>query len=150
MAQNGRKQFQQSFNIVDMSNIHGKHVQSVKTCRNLIRGIVFLTNTASVTDVFEIIALMPFSPKMVQTFLFYVCVWSLLGQGSQWEWRMVKLPNWRHSDVIWLRSAPAIQEFIGSRGHTRIWNMKVHLSWTNRGVEALQLLWSRTSKGASI
>ena len=40
-----------------MSNIHGKHVQSVKTWRNLIRGIVFSTNTASVTDVFEIIAL---------------------------------------------------------------------------------------------
>ena len=40
-----------------MSNIHGKHVHSVKTWRNLIWGIVFSANTASVMDVFEIIAL---------------------------------------------------------------------------------------------
>lgn len=72
---------------------------------------------------------------MLQTFLFYVCVCSLLGQGSQWEWGIVRLPNWRHSDVIWLRSAPVIQEFIGSRGHTGIWNIKVHLCWTNQGIE---------------
>ena len=39
-----------------MSNIHGRHVHSVKTWRNLIWGIVFSANTASVTDAFEIIA----------------------------------------------------------------------------------------------
>ena len=57
-AQNAQNQFQQSFNIVDMSNIHGKHVHSVKTWWNLILGIVFLAQTASVPDVFEIIAQM--------------------------------------------------------------------------------------------
>ena len=30
-APNVQNQFQQSFDIVDMSNIHGKHVHSVKT-----------------------------------------------------------------------------------------------------------------------
>ena len=35
------KQNQQSFKIVDMSNIHGKHVHRIKTWRNLIWGIVF-------------------------------------------------------------------------------------------------------------
>ena len=38
-----------------MSYIHGKHVHSVKTWRNLIWGFVFSANTVSVTDVFEII-----------------------------------------------------------------------------------------------
>ena len=65
-AQSARKQFQQSFNIMDMSNIHGKHVHSVKTWRNLIWGIVFSANTASVTDIFEIIV------KMVYTVHFTV------------------------------------------------------------------------------
>ena len=47
-AQNAQNQFQQSFNIVDMSNIHGKHVHSGKTWWNLIRGIVFfVTNCVS-------------------------------------------------------------------------------------------------------
>jgi len=30
-SQNAQNQFQQSFNIVDMSNIHGKHVHNFKT-----------------------------------------------------------------------------------------------------------------------
>ena len=55
-APNAQNQFQQSFNIVDMSNIHGKHVHSFKTWWNLIRGIVISAKTASVPDIFEIIA----------------------------------------------------------------------------------------------
>ena len=52
-----QKQIQQSFNIMDMSNIRGKHVHSVKSWRNHIRAIVFSTKTASVTDFFKIIAI---------------------------------------------------------------------------------------------
>ena len=46
MSQNARKQFQQSFNIVDMSNIHEKHVHSVKILRNLIWDNIFSPKTA--------------------------------------------------------------------------------------------------------
>ena len=55
-ALKAQKQFQQIFNIVDTSNILGKHVYSVKIRRNLIRGIVFCAKAASVTDFFEIFA----------------------------------------------------------------------------------------------
>ena len=54
--QKHKKLFQQI--LVDMSNILGKHVYSVKIRRNLIRGIVFCAKAASVTDVFEIFAQM--------------------------------------------------------------------------------------------
>ena len=55
--QKPQKQFQQNFNIVDMSNVLGKHVCSVKIKRNLSWGIsFFFAKTASVLDVFEIFA----------------------------------------------------------------------------------------------
>ena len=60
MAPNAQKPFQQSFNIVEMSNIHGKHVHNDKTWRYLIRGNDFLAIAASVTDIFEIIANLTF------------------------------------------------------------------------------------------
>ena len=45
-----QKRLQQSFEIVDMSNILGKHVHSVKIHKNLISGIDLFAKNPSVTD----------------------------------------------------------------------------------------------------
>ena len=101
-SQNAQNQFQQSFNIVDMSNIHGKHVHSVKTWWNLIRGIVFLAQTASVPDVFEIIALMQLSngPMGLVT-----AIWS--HQCMHWVMRIVGKPLfcWNKNCFCFYRSS---------------------------------------------
>ena len=53
-----------------MSNILGKHVYSIKIQRNHILGIAFCAKAASVTDVFEIFALLSFG-DIFQTFRYY-------------------------------------------------------------------------------
>ena len=57
--QKASKLLQQSFNIVDMSNILGRHVHNVKFVHLkseviLFEALFFVAKTASVTDVFEI------------------------------------------------------------------------------------------------
>ena len=71
-----------------MSNIHGKHVHSVKTWRNLIWGIVFSANTASVTDGFEIIAL-----KCLQYLTWsYLTAWAHF-KIEMWKWMGSNFPQ---------------------------------------------------------
>ena len=49
----------------------------------------------------------------------YACMCILLGQSSKWGEGGLWQPNWRHSDVISLRSAPVIQELRSRHIHEK-------------------------------